>query len=400
MEPFEQFRTRIQQKIASQHGLQTSYDVIVLGVGSMGSAACYHLAKKGHRVLGLEQFDIPHEEGSHAGQTRIIRKAYFEHPNYVPLLHRAYTNWKLLEEACSTQLYFPTGLLYFGPADHELITGTLASAEQYNIEVNPLSEGQENPYPQFNVPSGCKRLIEPDAGFVIPERAILAHVDQALQCGAVIRTREKILDWSSQNGSIEVRTNHQIYTCDKLVICAGAWTSQLTPLSELEVTRQVIAWATPKDREPFELGNLPCWTLGDPAVSGIYYGFPILPAHAAGGPAGLKFAHHTKGSLSDPDSVDRRATKEETERLIATIGEFMPEAIDSIQTLKTCLYTYSPDDHFIIDFHPNNADVIIAAGFSGHGFKFASVIGEVLSELALDGRTSHPIDFLTRKRLD
>lgn len=390
--------TQVEEQLTQQSDQETIYDAIVIGVGSMGSSTCYHLAKQGYKVLGLEQFTIPHELGSHTGQSRIIRKAYFEHPNYVPLLHKAYANWKSLEEENGHQLYFKTGLLYFGPEEHLLIKGTKESAAKYSIDINEFtSEEQQDQFPQFSIPSDYSHLLEPDAGFISPERAILTYTSQALKHGAIIHSNEKTLEWKRENSAITVKTDKRTYRCKKLILTAGAWAQDFTSIQTLRVTRQTIFWAAPKKPKAFELEQLPCWTIADPAVSGFYYGFPILP-EAFGEPVGFKFAHHTLGEPSNPDTVKRHVTKEEEEMIVSAIRHFLPDGTGSIQQSKICLYTSSPDDHFILDFHPDNEDVVIAAGFSGHGFKFASVIGEILSQLAMEGKTSQPIEFLRADR--
>ena len=179
----------------------------------------------------------------------------------------------------------------------------------------------------------------------------------------------------------------------------GAWTSKFSNLKNLEVTRQIMAWAQPKNLSMFELNYFPCWTFADPSVNGIYYGFPSLPSSFEK-PTGIKFAHHTKGKLSDPDIVNKNVSKEEEKTLIEAIKKFIPKGVETITGTKTCLYTYSPDEDFILDFYDNNEDVIIASGFSGHGFKFASVIGEILSELVAKGKSIHPINFLKSNRFN
>ena len=398
--PISQLYSNVQKKLSIQNK-KTNYDVIVIGVGSMGSSACYQIAKQGHSVLGLEQFDIPHEMGSHTGQSRIIRKAYFEHPNYVPLLERAYQNWRSLEQEISNQIYFKTGLLYFGPSNHLLIKGTQKSAVKHGIEVNELSQKEQlNKFPQFKIPESYTNLIEIDAGFITPERAILSFIKQALKYKAVINTKEKTIEWSKKDGIIEVKTNKQTYKCKKLVLTTGAWTSKFSNIKNLEVTKQIMAWAQPKNLDMFRLKNFPCWTFADPSVNGIYYGFPSLPSSSFEEPIGIKFAHHTKGTLSDPDIVNKNISKEEEKILIEAIKKFIPEGIETLISMKTCLYTYSPDEDFILDFYNNNKDVVIATGFSGHGFKFASVIGEILSELVIKGKSIHPINFLSYNRFN
>ena len=377
------------------------YDVIVLGVGSMGSAACFNLAKEGAKVLGLEQFDITHEFGSHAGQSRIIRKAYFEHPDYVPLLIRAYANWKELESFTGSQVYFNTGLLYAGKKEGILMKGIRHSAEAYDIRVDELSSAEmEIHYPQFTIPGGYDMLFEPDAGFVTPERAILLFAEQAIQKGAVIRTKEKVTEWKKRGNEMVVKTNKDVYTCGKLVITAGPWAGKMiTGLqSTLTITRQVIAWVNPKKSEPFTLGNFPCWVIEEEGKKGVYYGFPMLPVGRFGGPIGLKLAYHYPGTGTDPDYIDRTINDEDEADLVNAVNKFFPEGYSSTLAMKTCMYTNTPDEHFILDFLPGYDDVVIATGFSGHGFKFVSVVGEIMADLALHGKTKLPIGFLNAKR--
>ncbi len=377
---------------------QTHYDVIVIGVGSMGAATCYYLAKQGVRVLGIEQFDIPHELGSHAGQSRIIRKAYFEHPDYVPLLEKAYQNWQELEGRTGHPVYFKTGLLYIGQKESELMKRIRESAALYQIEMRELSDWQLNAaYPQFRVPEGYEVLLEPDAGFITPEKAILLYVEQAIHYGAAIHTKEKISRWDQTRTGIVVTTDKGTYSADKIVLTAGAWAGKLLPnlASKLTVTRQTLAWMNPQESKPFEFGHFPCWVIADANQPSIYYGFPLLPVGTFGGPIGLKLGHHAQGVATDPDAVNRNVEQAEEASLIQMLNQFIPGAYASTHALKTCLYTNTPDENFILDFLPGTDNqVIVAAGFSGHGFKFASVVGEIMADLALKGKTELPIGFL------
>lgn len=392
---------RVNKKIEKSNDNNTDYDVIVLGVGSMGSATCYHLAKQGYKVLGLEQFDIPHELGSHAGQSRLIRKAYAEHPDYVPLLERAYDNWKTLESETGNQVYFNTGLLYFGEASNSFLKGVLTSSEKYNIQVNSLTKTlRSKKYPQFKIPDDFICLEEPDAGFVTPERCILLFTEQAVQQRAVIRTKEKVSEWKRENGLIRVKTDKGIFTAKKLVISAGPWAGKMIPgyAAKLKVTRQIIAWVKPNKWEDFTLGNFPCWDIEDGDYS--YYGFPILPVGKFGGPLGLKLAmHYPLGEISDPDTINRIPNKQDEKFLTNALNKFFPEGYSQTLTMKTCMYTMSPDENFILDFlNGYDKDVVIATGFSGHGFKFASVVGEIMADLAIKGSTTLPISFLNSSR--
>lgn len=394
--------SQINKQIESA-SVDVNYDVIVLGVGSMGSATCYQLAKQGYKVLGLEQFDIPHELGSHAGQSRIIRKAYGEASDYVPLLERAYENWKTLEDETGSQVYQRTGLVYFGATDDSFLNTVKQSSAEYKIPVNTLSVAEcDQKYPQFKLPKNFQRLEEPDAGLLTPERSILLFVQQALHHGAIIRTKEKVLDWASKDGTVTVKTDKGTYTAAKLVITAGAWAGKMIPgfTPKLKVTRQALAWVQPKKWDQFSLGEFPCWNVVDKGH--FFYGFPILLAGQFGGPLGLKLAlHYPGGDVTDPDMVNRNMKETDEKVLVDFLNEFMPEAYQSTLTMKTCLYTNTPDENFILDFLPGyDTSVVIAAGFSGHGFKFTSVIGEILADLVIKESTSLPIAFLNAQRFD
>ena len=364
----------------------------------MGSATCYYLAKRGYKVLGLEQFDISHEFGSHAGQSRIIRKAYFEHPDYVPLMEKAYENWKVIENETGEQLYFKTGLLYAGNPANEIIKGVKLAASLYNIE---LQSPKSDRYSQFNFPKSFEILFEPEAGFLPPERCIRLYASQAKKYGAAIHTNEKVFEWKKEGDSIKIKTDKNIYQCNKLIMTAGAWSGKMIPgfSNKIKVTRQFVAWIKTKNDEQFELNHFPCWMIGDDDKHGCYYGFPLLNTKKFGQPAGLKLAHHFPAQITDPDNVNRQTTKEDIADLNYCLNKYLPGVFDSILHTKICLYGNSPDENFIIDKLPGyEENVSIACGFSGHGFKFASVVGEILADLAMEGKTNHPIDFLKAAR--
>ena len=397
---FSELHTQVHRSMQNTPG-DTSFDVIVIGVGSMGASACYHLSKRGYRVLGLEQFNITHEQGSHAGQSRIIRKAYGEDSGYVPLLERAYENWKTLESETGSQVYFQTGLTYFGTRGNAFLETVRKSADTYHIPLNDLSEEDcQKKYPQFRLPADFQRLEEPEAGLLTPERCILLLVEQALKRGAVIRSGERVLNWEHKDGGVVVKTAGETYRAAKLVVTAGAWTAKLLPglASRLKVTRQVLAWVQPRNWDQFTLGTFPCWLLEDNGHD--FYGFPILPSGSYGGPLGMKLALHFPGeAVADPETVDRSTTESDEQVLIDFLNRFIPEGYAHTLAVKTCLYTYSPDSHFIVDHLAGHGkDVVVAAGFSGHGFKFASVIGEILADLAMEGGPPLPVDFLRADR--
>jgi sarcosine oxidase len=397
-----------------------TYDHIIIGVGSMGSAACYHLARRGKSVLGLEQFTIPHDLGSHAGETRIIRKAYFEHPDYIPLLIRAYENWEELMERSGRQLFHKTGLFYAAPKGHELISNIKRSAALYNITLETKRPSA------FALPADYESLFEPDAGFVEPENTIKTFVHHAIESGAEIHEREQVLGWSleqvddigavsseqntvsatqrneelavsSKKSFVIVRTNIAEYRCRKLIITAGAWSAKMIPGIDkhLKVTRQVLAWLKPAEPEQFTEEKFPCWLIATENSDGAYYGFPIIPSH----PGGLKLAYHYPGEGTEADQVDRQVNAADTENLRSFAQQFLPQGSGEIESTKVCLYSNSPDENFVIDNLPGMEEhVCVAWGFSGHGFKFVPVVGEILADLAMYHRTALDIGFLSAKR--
>ncbi|HEY0434689.1 MAG TPA: N-methyl-L-tryptophan oxidase, partial [Chitinophagaceae bacterium] len=381
--------------------MDTAYDVIVIGVGSMGSSACYFLSKAGLRVLGLEQYGIVHEQGSHTGQTRIIRKAYFEDPSYVPLLVRAYQLWAQLEQLSGEKLFYRTGLLYAGTPGHSLLAGVRESARAYAIDVASWDSTQlKQHFPQFHFPTGWEILFEADAGFVRPEATILAYTKFARALGASIHENEKVLDWTCTDSHVTVKTRQGIYHAAKLVITAGSWAGQLVPglRQKISVSRQVLAWMQPAITARYEPARFPCWMLAMEDVPGCYYGFPYVDEESFGAPAGLKLAHHTPGNATNPERVDRHVLPSEVAPLREIITTYFHGDF-SDGDAKTCLYANSPDENFMIDLLPGTESrVAIAAGFSGHGFKFVPVVGEILAGLIVEGSTDLPVGFLSLNR--
>ena len=375
------------------------YDVIVLGVGSMGSAACYHLAKRGISVLGIDRFEIPHNQGSHHGKSRMIRKAYYEHPDYVPLLERAYELWDQLEHDSSEQILYKNGALYLCGSEESVVSGSLRSALKYSLNHTHIQRGSlPKHFPQFMVPAHFEGFLEPEGGFLRPELGVQEHARQAEKLGAILMTRTEVFGWDSSESGVEIYTDSGKFFAKHLVICAGPWAQQVTkPLGiELTVTRQVQAWFAPKeDAEAFTPDNFPCWFIETQPPFG-HYGFPILP-----GQKGLKIAEHRPGipiSTENTALLSQAPNDNEIEQLRSVLETHIQGSAGNLLKACTCLYTNSPDQHFIIGNHPKETRVSIAAGFSGHGYKFASVIGEVLADLAINGKTEHPIAFLSPDR--
>jgi sarcosine oxidase len=366
-----------------------AYDVIVVGVGGMGSATLFHLARRGLRVLGLERFDLLHEHGSSHGLTRIIRLAYWEHPAYVALLRRSYDLWRELEQLAGERLLHITGSIDAGPESGPVFGGALRSSRLHDLP-HELMDGHElhRRFPGYRLPREIRCLYQPEGGFLLPERCNVAHVDQALARGAEVHCREAVRDWDVVGGRVRVRTDRRTYEAGRLVVCAGPWASKLVPeLGGLAVPeRQVLAWLQPSRPEYFLPGVFPVFNLE--LEDGRWYGFPsfLIP--------GFKFGkYHHFGEVVDPDEPRREPGPEDEELLRACARRYFPDGAGSTLMLKSCLFTNSPDRHFVLDRHPDHPEVSIAAGFSGHGYKFCSVVGEVLADLAGTGETRHDIEF-------
>ncbi|MEN8374306.1 MAG: N-methyl-L-tryptophan oxidase [Gemmatimonadota bacterium] len=378
-----------------------SFDVIVVGVGAMGSSVCAHLAARGARVLGIDRHAHPHEFGSSGGDTRLFRTSYFEHTDYVPLLRRARAGWSRLEEDTGVTVFYETGVLYAGPADGHLIRDTEASARAYEIPLEELGDAADR-FPQFALPDGYRALFEPGGGLVLSAWAIGAYGGLARHAGAQLRPRERVLGWEETGDGVVVRTDAGRYTAAHLVLAAGAWTSALAPslAGFLTPTRQVLGWVRPDDPDAFSPPRFAAWAIEDPS-DGLYYGFPIVGGSSAMPErAGIKVGRHVPGPEADPDTVDRGPAPPEDQDFLPGVARYLPSAGTDVLSTMTCLYTNSPDGHFLVGALPGAERVSVAAGFSGHGFKFAPVIGEALADLALEGSTELPIGFLDPDRFD
>jgi len=371
----------------------SDFDAIVIGLGGMGSAACYHLARRGACVLGIEQFDIPHELGSSHGASRVIRLAYFEDPCYVPLVRRAYELWRDLEQTAGERLLVTTGGVDMGPPECEGIVGVRVAVAEHQIPHEVLTAAEvRSRFPALNPPDGHVAIFQAETGFLLPERCVVAHVEAALAAGADCRARERVLEWrmigsSPADSRVRVTTDRGEYAARRLVITAGPWLPKLCAElgAHLTIERQVQAWFRPMQPEACEVGVMPVFIhhLDDAA----YYGIPHF------GRPGVKVCRHHGGATVDLETLDRVPTRADEADLRGYIRRCLPVVDGPVMGMKVCLYTNTPDGHFIIDRHPRHPEaVLIAGGFSGHGFKFASVVGEVLADLALDGCTRHAIE--------
>jgi sarcosine oxidase len=371
----------------------STYDAIVVGVGGMGSAALHQLARRGKRVLGLEQFDVAHDQGSSHGLSRMIRLAYWEHPSYVPLLRRAYELWHDLESDTGRQLLVTTGSVDAGPAESPAVAGARHACDLFSLS-HTLYDGASlrNAFPGYRLPSDFVALYQPDGGFLLPERCIEAHVAAAQRAGATIKTHERVLEWTEAEGGVDVRTGRAVYSCRALVVTAGAWTGKL--LTDLQPVlapeRQVMIWIQPRRPEYFQPATFPVVYMH--AAEGSFY---ALPSHEG---SGFKFGKfHHLGQHVDPDTMDRECHEEDERILREGVRRYFPDADGPTLAMKTCLFTNTPDQHFIIT-PLSGSRITVAAGFSGHGFKFCSVVGEILAELVLDGGTRHDISLFAPRR--
>jgi sarcosine oxidase len=376
----------------------TAFDTIVIGLGAHGSAAVLALARRGARVLGLEIGERGHDLGSSGGRSRMIRRAYFEDPGYLPLLAEAWPAWDALGAAAGEALVEVIGGLYGGPADSDVFRGSVASARLQGLPHDVLDAGEiRRRWPVLTVDDEIGGLYDPGAGMIRPERAIEAQLRLAQAHGAELRFQERVVDWRHASlGGLEVETDLGVYGADYLVIAAGAWTGSLVPdlALPLAVERVPVFWFEPTvPIAEVSVGRLPIWIL-DTAVDGSFYGFPYDED------AGLKVARHHSGDIVDPTTLDRTERDSDVERVRAFSRANFPGADGPLRGSLVCLYTNTPDLGFVIDVHPRFDGVAYASACSGHGFKFAPVIGEILADLALTGATSHPIDAFRASRFE
>ncbi|HUJ99261.1 MAG TPA: N-methyl-L-tryptophan oxidase [Stellaceae bacterium] len=370
------------------------FDTIVVGIGGMGSAALWQLARRGQKVLGLERFDLGHGMGSSHGFNRIIRLAYFEHPSYVPLLRRAYELWRETETLSGETLLYVTGGLDAGLEDGRVVRGSLAACKAHDLPHEVLT-GKEiaRRFPGYRVPAYYAAVYQPDAGFVASERAILTHAALAIAAGADIHGREKVLALEPMQGRVVVVTDRARYEAGRVVVSAGAWVSDLVPAlrSTAVPERQVLGWFQPRKPALFTPDVFPVSNLL--TEFGHYYQFPIwgLPGFKIG------LYHHLR-EHGHADALSREPTAADEEALRQALRTIFPDADGPTLRLAACLFTNTPDEHFLIDTLPDHPEIVLASPCSGHGFKFASVIGEVLADLAVTGTSRMDLSLFSYAR--
>jgi sarcosine oxidase len=372
-----------------------TFDVAVIGLGTMGTFACLELARRGRSVIGFDQFSPPHDRGSHSGETRVFRTAYAEHPDYVPLALRAGVLWDKFGAEQGTPLLHRAGMLNLGPPESSLLRGVRASAAAHHLTIENLSRSEvRSRFPVFEAPDGWEAVLEPEAGWIDVDAALGTGLGIASRAGADVRTNTRVQDWSWTGTDFVLQTSDGAFVARRLIVTAGAWVSRV--LADLQlplsVLRKVLVWVDPVHDQP-----LPVFA----SESHFFYGFPNV------GGRGVKLAIHWTGGApaADLENPVTEATADEIRPVVEAAAELMPtltgrlpDALERVIRSKTCLYTMTPDEHFIVDRHPGLPGLIIAAGFSGHGFKFAPAIGEALADLAMNGTTTAPIGFLGLNR--
>ena len=360
--------------------------IVVIGLGATGSAALCQLARRGVRAIGIEQFQLGHERGSSHGPTRIFRLAHFENAAYVPLLHRAAVLWRELEALAGCKLLVTTGIAELGPPDGELVRGTLAAAAAHQLPHEVLdATALRRRHPAFTLPHNYVAVVQPDGGYIEAAAALDTSIRLAVDAGAVIRTEEKVVAVEPRRDGVRVTTDRAAIDADGAVVAVGPWTANVLPQLRLplRVTRQVVGWFEPTAAGAFA-GGFPVFLLE--SRHGIHYGFPPY------GRMGIKIAkHHHRDEVVEPDRYDTIVSATDEAAIRAPLGEILPAADGRLLGAQTCLYTMTPDETFIIDRLPDVPRVVIASPCSGHGFKFAPVVGEIVADLITAGTTPHDI---------
>ncbi|WP_172384491.1 N-methyl-L-tryptophan oxidase [Streptomyces sp. MNP-20] len=376
-----------------------TYDVIVIGLGGMGSAAAHHLSARGARVLGLERFGPVHQRGSSHGGSRVTRQSYFEDPAYVPLLLRAYELYEQVERDTGREIAILCGGVMVGRPDGRVASGARLSAETWGLPHEMLDAREiRRRFPTLTPRADEVALFERRAGLLRPENTVAAHLQLATRQGAELRFEEPVVRWEPYGGGVRVHTPEDTYTAGQLVICPGAWAPDL--LADLGVPftieRQIMYWFQPTGGVgPFLPAHHPIYVWEDPEGVQVY-GFPAID----GPELGAKVAFFRKGDVCTPETIDRTVHPHEAAAMADHMSRQIPLLPGRLLKAATCMYTTTPDEHFVIARHPAHPEsVTVACGFSGHGFKFVPVVGEILADLALDGATAHPVDLFDPRRI-
>jgi len=360
------------------------FDCMVVGLGANGASTLYHLSGTGRKIIGVDRFTPPHAHGSSHGESRIIRQAYYEDPAYVPLLRAAYKEWEKLERVSGKKLFWQTGGIMLGNKDTAVVRGSKLSADTHGIPYEYLdSPSLRQRFPAFRPAGDTVGVLEKEAGILFPEECIRTFLDQAATRGAAIHYNQPVLKIAPGKNSIEITTTKEKYSVGSLVLSAGAWTNQLLPGLQLplSIKRQVLFWFghnNPQDQDRFLPANMPIY-IWEYTEGKMFYGFPDLGT-------GIKIAPHHRGRGIDPDHLTQDVSQEEIREMEDIAREYL-SITPLFKTSAVCMYTNTPDENFIIDYHPQFGNIIIASPCSGHGFKFSSLTGRILSDMALRNDT-------------
>jgi len=365
--------------------VDASYDVIVVGIGGVGSAALYYLARWGLDVLGIERYDVPHGMGSSHGGPRLFRVVHQEHPSYVPLARRAAEHWSTLEEEAERTIFRRTGSLHPGDPDGDYVERIRESADKHDLDLRTYDAATVGErFPAYDLPEDHVALFQPDGGFLVPEQCIAAHVERAHNHNATVHGRERVLHWEDTGKDIQLETDKGTYRADRVVVTVGSWTGKMFPdIGKWIVPeRRVIAWFQPHDPHHFEPANFPPFRTGDERTA--VYGFPTHDR------PGFKIGRvPPMPDVVDPDELQREPTRQEEDLLRREVERYFPTGAGPTLSLRTCMITRSRDEHFLVGRHPDHSRVALGAGFTGHGFMLASAIGEILADVTVDGSSPH-----------
>lgn len=377
--------------------MTVEYDVAVIGLGAMGSAAIAFLAARGVKAIGMDAYYPAHALSSSHGDSRLIRLGYFEDPSYVPLLQRAYRNWRALEARLRADVLEITGVLQIGAPDSKIVSGTRASCSMHGIAHEVLDQAETaHRFPAFQLDRDEISVLDPQGGYLRPEAAVMGYLKLAAEDGAVLHFGERVTAIEPGDGGVHIRSVDGLYRARKVIVATGSWIAELAPQlrSHAVPIRQVVAWYQPRDGFVTKPGRMPCF-LRDEGEEGSYFGFPAIGAD------GIKVGRHAHfREPIDPNQPNPPVNDADTQLLDTFIGKRLPAAAGQRTNAVTCRYTMLPSEDFLLDLAPGNSNIVIASPCSGHGFKFTSVVGEILADLALDGGTDLPIGAFSFDAMD
>ncbi len=375
--------------------MTAEFDLAVVGLGAMGSAALSFAAARGAKAIGIEAHFPAHSLSSSHGDSRLIRLGYFEDPSYVPLLKRAYHNWRSLEARLRTEILTVTGVLQIGAPDSKIVSGTRASCDMHGLPHEILDrDAMKRRFPAFALEEGDVGLLDPQGGYIRPEAAIMSYLKLAAEDGAILHFGERVVAIDPDDRGVTLVSSNGRYRARKVIVATGAWIAELVPQlqAHAQPIRQVVAWYQPKNGFVAEPQRMPCF-LRDEGAEGSYFGFPAI------GVDGVKIGRHAHfREPIDPTLPNPPVNDADTDLLDSFARKRLPDAASCRVRATTCRYTMLPSEDFLIDRMPGEPNVVVSSACSGHGFKFTSVVGEILADLALEGASPLPTDLFTFKR--